>query len=381
MKIPRPPPQNQKSHIKNLKFEVSDTGIGIPPEHLQDIFSPFYQVNRKGDKEAGTGLGLAISQQLAGVMGSTIHVKSLVGQGTTFWFELSLPVVERSLVQGTIPPEHQIIGFKGRARKILIVDDHAENRAFIRNVLTPLGFDIQEAADGSDALHKTQECSPDLILMDLLMPGMDGFEAARLIREAESRKQEAEGGRQKAEGRRQEAGGREQKAEGGRQEAEGRFQDGNSAIDNQQSTIINPQSPIPIIGVSASVTETMRERSRIAGFQAFLPKPIRLEELLDCVRKYLDLEWVSEDNVPAECMEQTSSSFVLPPEAVLQEVLELAQGGYIDDIQEVSAQLKISYPEFEPFVSQIEEFVEEYDTERIVKYLRQELQELRGKRE
>ena len=163
-----------------LRFQVEDTGRGIESADLNRIFSPFQQVSPAENKAEGTGLGLSISQHLIGNMGSTLHVESQFGQGSKFWFDLPLPVVEgwRDPVQ-----EPAIVGYKGKKRRVLVVDDRAENRTMLYDMLTRLGFEITLAADGQEAVRRSEEVQPDIIFMDLVMPLMDGFAATRQIRQ------------------------------------------------------------------------------------------------------------------------------------------------------------------------------------------------------
>ena len=146
--------------------------------------------------------------------------------------------------------EHRIIGYKGRPRSILLVDDHQENRTLMRNLLEPLGFDIVEAANGLDALESIQQALPDLIFMDLLMPGIDGFEATRRIRQEPSLSQAL------------------------------------------------------VIAISASVPPQFRQKSLQAGCNDFLTKPIHIDKLLACIQVYLKLEWLYEEPSPPHSDEQ-----------------------------------------------------------------------------
>ena len=301
-------------HARLLHFEVEDSGIGIAPEHLQHIFSPFYQATHKAAKGSGTGLGLTIAQQLAAVMGSTIEVKSLVGQGTTFSFDLSVPVIEGSPVREATFPERRVLGYKGDSQKILIVDDREENRAVIRDMLFPLGFEIEEAADARDALHSAQKFLPNLILMDILMPEIDGFETARQIRQ----------------------------------------------FDELES--------VTIVGMSASMAENIREQSRLAGFQKFLPKPIRLEELLECAATLLELKWIYSEADEKSTEEQSGDASLLdiPESALLNRLLDAAQAGCVTDIRQLIAEMKAADPKVAPFTDKVEEFVNHIQLEQIV---------------
>jgi PleD family two-component response regulator len=114
------------------------------------------------------------------MMGSEIKVGSTLGEGSVFWFDLDLPEVS-----GWQEPNQSesrcLVGFKGHKRKVLIVDDNQVNCAILRQMLEPLGFEILEAVDGQDCLNKAVEFQPDLILMDLLMPVLDGFEVIPLL--------------------------------------------------------------------------------------------------------------------------------------------------------------------------------------------------------
>ncbi|CAN2038999.1 histidine kinase [Candidatus Magnetomoraceae bacterium gMMP-15] len=164
-----------------IYFEIKDTGVGISEDKLKDIFSPFKQVGDPLRKIEGTGLGLSISTKLVNLMGGKLHVKSTEGEGSTFWFELKLPEIYE-WTKPDKPNKQKIISFKGKKGKILVVDDKKYNRSVLVDLLLPLGFEIIEAVDGSDGINKALKFKPDLIFMDLMMPVMDGFEAALHIK-------------------------------------------------------------------------------------------------------------------------------------------------------------------------------------------------------
>ena len=170
-----------------IRFEVEDTGIGIADNTFDEIFSPFKQVGKRSRTIEGTGLGLAISRQLVQLMGGELFVKSRIDQGSTFWFEIDLQEGDNVPIPSS-QAEHTIIGFTGKAQKILVVDDRWENRIVLTNLLLPLGFQVFEAENGDEGLQKALEYQPDLVLMDIVMPVMDGFEAIHRIRETPSLK-------------------------------------------------------------------------------------------------------------------------------------------------------------------------------------------------
>ncbi|TAF36114.1 MAG: response regulator [Oscillatoriales cyanobacterium] len=223
-----------------IRFQVEDTGIGIAADELPKIFAPFEQVGNTRRHTEGTGLGLAISRQLVEIMGSELKVESTLGRGSIFWFELDLLAVDSPETKKKYS-EKLIKGFKGTNKKLLVADDQWENRSVLIHLLEPLGFEIIEAADGQDCLNKSLEFQPDCILIDLVMPVMDGFEAMRQIRKL-------------------------------------------PALKN-----------VVAIGTSASIMEVEKQGSLAAGCNAFLPKPIRAEELLNCLQVHLELEWIYEN--------------------------------------------------------------------------------------
>ena len=163
-----------------LRFSVEDTGIGIAPEDQERIFAPFEQADQGRRRESGVGLGLAISQEFARLMGGLIEVDSRPGGGSRFHFTVAFPVIEAQPVErAALSP---IQGYEGPRRRILVADDQEENRELLRQMLEPLGFDVALAGDGQQALDLARHTRPDLVLMDLRMPVMNGFDAAAAIR-------------------------------------------------------------------------------------------------------------------------------------------------------------------------------------------------------
>lgn len=163
------------------KFEIIDTGFGIPEDKLDDIFKPFKQLGSNMQKADGTGLGLTISRRLVDKMGGELCVESELGKGSKFWFDIKLPKAEDE-DENNVFSYKNICGYEGSKRTIIIVDDEKDSRLLLKELLQPIGFRLLEATDGIDVLKIIEKEKPDLILMDIIMPQLDGIEAAREIR-------------------------------------------------------------------------------------------------------------------------------------------------------------------------------------------------------
>jgi CheY-like chemotaxis protein len=175
-------------------------------------------------------------------MGGRLQVSSKLGVGSRFWFDLELEKMSERLETAVAPDSSSlIVGYLGSRRKILVVDDRPENCAVLLNLLTPLGFEVQTAVNGKEALGQALTFAPDLILMDLVMPVMDGFEATRQLRQLPDLKD------------------------------------------------------VRIIALSASAFDETQQESLLAGCSGFLTKPIQADLLLEMIRVHLHLEWVLEE--------------------------------------------------------------------------------------
>jgi len=223
-----------------LHFTVEDTGIGIRAEKLAVLFSPFQQAMNKSysSQETGIGLGLPITKKLVEMMGGDLQVITTPGHGSTFTMTLDLSEIPGLVRSSLSVALDTIIGFEGPRRILLVVDDKWENRLLLVHLLKPLGFDIIEASNGKAGLELIQEIQPDLVLTDLVMPVMDGFELVRQLRQ------------------------------------------------------LPAMSQIPIIALSASVLEENYHDTVSAGCNVCLMKPVRIEQLLGALQKYLDLIWI-----------------------------------------------------------------------------------------
>jgi CheY-like chemotaxis protein len=302
---------------------VQDTGIGIQCRDLDIIFEPFKQVSPRYSKADGTGLGLAISKRLVEIMGGRLKVSSTLGKGSLFLLDLTLPEVSlpatQSQHESSMISLSKVIGFRGRRRKVLVVDDKEENRLVLREMLTPLGFEVLEATNGKEAYEKTPQVQPDLILMDLIMPIMNGLEATQQIRQS--------------------------------LEGEGK--------------------EVPIIAVSASAFEQDHQKSLQAGCNGFLAKPIQLETLLKEMQSLLNMEWIYE-SVPqkkammgaketyAKRAESEDTSFTLPPPDVLNRLLNLTRRGNIIGLRKEIAQLEELHAQYAPFTAKVTQLAKQY---------------------
>ena len=300
--------------VRRLRFHVEDTGVGIAPDALSEIFQPFQQLREGGDRPEGTGLGLSISRVLVELMGGTLEVESEPGRGSTFWFDLELEPVEG--FQAHEKREHRrIVGIEGndgRAPKILVVDDKPTNRSFLRDLMKSIGFVLAEAADGREAVETARRFNPDLIFMDLVMPVMDGFEAVRRIRRVEE------------------------------------------------------LSGVVIIALSASVFEQSRERSRDAGCNDFLPKPLLASALLEKVSEYLDVTWLYEGDEPVDG--EGAHAKAMPREHA-EELYELAR---IGDIEAIGRRLEAIVEldsELAPTIEDLRKLARKFDMKEIRSYL------------
>lgn len=177
------PLENQKAESSiSLEFTVKDTGRGIHPEALEDIFTPFVQTRTGQQSQEGTGLGLAISRKFSRLLGGDITVTSTLNKGSTFY--CTIQTNQTTTFPTSRHQYNNIVHLASNEApwRILVVDDQLENRQLMVNLLSSVGFDTQEAIHGQEAVEKNQQWQPHLIWMDLQMPVMDGKTALQQIK-------------------------------------------------------------------------------------------------------------------------------------------------------------------------------------------------------
>ncbi len=297
-----------------IRFEIIDSGVGMTSKQLNKIFLPFEQIGNKEKQTEGTGLGLAISRKITVLMGSEIKVESNLGSGSKFWFDADLEVSKENVQQKSNLLNGQIIGLKGDKPKILIIDDQWENRSIAINCLKAIGFCCFEASNGKEGLIKAEEIKPDLIVTDISMPEMDGLEMMQILR------------------------------------------------NNQEFT------NVPIVVSSASVYEKDVKQSLAAGANEFLPKPIQVDELLQILHSYLQLEWIyaKTEQKPEKSLNE---EIIIPNPVEMEKLFDLAMRGNVNGIENLLNDLDLD-DSFKPFVAKVRQLADNFKFKQIRQYIK-----------
>ncbi|NET08952.1 MAG: response regulator [Symploca sp. SIO2B6] len=316
----------------SLFFQIIDTGIGIATRDLPKLFHAFERVGDSNRKTEGTGLGLAISQQIVQLMGSRIQVRSQSGEGSEFFFTVEVPLSGQPVVQNpffgqsdciightitgeALPSNHQCI--------LLVVDDRWESRTILRDLLKPLGFTILEAENGEQGLAILQSSSPDIIITDLIMPVMDGFEFLHHIRHSEKLRHHK------------------------------------------------------VIVSSASVSQDDQNFALHQGGDSFLPKPVNIEHLLQLLSEHLNIRWLYQGENERSGTLSTRNfgdvGIILPPRSTLESLLRLVQCGQLQLLQREVERLAATDRAYQSFTDSILLLARQSQVEAIEVLLRQYL--------
>lgn len=297
-------------------IEIEDSGPGIAQNEIDEIFEPFTRGSAASTSNVGgTGLGLTISKLLTQLMGGQLSVKSALGQGTVFQIRLFLPQVH-------VEQEHEAvstvtrIGYAGPRRKVLVVDNEAVDRGLLAHILEPLGFQMAEAANGKECLALYTEFKPDVILMDLAMPVMDGWEASYIIRRVH-------------------------------------------------------QSNVPIGIVSANAFDKGLENTAGIGAEDFILKPVNVAELLDWLESTLQLEWLTQPLVESLLLPATTpeADLVLPPAHYIDELLALIKVGYVRGISKKLDEIAALEEGYPIFVDVMRKLAKQFQLEAMKKFV------------
>ncbi|MDG4595345.1 MAG: ATP-binding protein [Candidatus Contendobacter sp.] len=296
---------------ERIRFVVADTGRGIRTEDLDQLFQPFRRMDDHDQATEGAGLGLVISRRLVELLGGALSVESVFGQGSRFWFALSLPAVDAPERAPNMPVA-LVVGYRGPRRRALIADDKRENRAVLVDMLAPLGFEIAEAGNGQEALDVAARFQPHVVLMDMRMPVLDGLEATRRLRQSETLRD------------------------------------------------------VIVIAVSASAYGHHREQYLAAGADDFLSKPFRQEELLELLRARLGLELVYASDPGSPASDKTpDGAIVVPPGAELAILRELAQRGDLRNLLAQIERLERADERYTPFAARLRGLAERFQLKKI----------------
>ena len=293
-------------------FTVSDTGRGIAEKDLGRIYEPF----QRGEAESirpmpGLGLGLTITQLLTNTLGGEIAVLSEKDKGSTFRVRLMLSAVQRPIR----PPaqEQKISGYAGPRRTIVVVDDNEDHRELMREILVPLDFVVLTAANATDCLTLIEGIQPDLFLVDISMPGMNGWQLATRLRE------------------------------------------------NGQTA--------PILMLSANIGDGAAAQDSDGSHNDAIAKPVDIRQLRDRLALHLGLGWTYAEVNAAPALPKAVAPMASPGQAPVQELMRLAEIGYVRGIEAKLADLGRT-EENQPFATTARAYVQAFDLDGLIGFLK-----------
>jgi PAS domain S-box-containing protein len=307
--------QREAASGLRLEAEIEDTGIGISEDDLGRMFQYFEQTQSGRMSGTGTGLGLAISREFVRLMGGDATVRSQFGQGSVFAFNVLLQAAESSVPKGLNFRRVQRLKLNQPRFRVLIADDKEDNRVLLSQLLEPIGFELREAVNGVEAIRGYEEWRPHLILMDVIMPLVDGNEAVRDIRE--------------------------------------RFND----------------HSVKIITISASTFEQDRKKALDVGADDFIGKPFRQPELLEKIRVLLGTEYVYEDEAvdsAQDGIDSRGTSLSALPQDLLARISAAARVGEFDRVTELISEAALVSP---PAAANLRRLAEEFDSDNLLRLI------------
>ena len=292
-------------------FIVSDTGTGIAPDEIGHIFEPFVRGQAERNKMSpGLGLGLTITKLLSETLGGDISVTSRPGEGSSFQVRMMLASVDRPAPRAA--QDRRIEGYAGMRRTIMVVDDNADHRELMRELLQPLDFIILTANDGPECLTLVEAISPDLYFVDISMPGMNGWELVDRLREL-----------------------------------------GKTA---------------PIIMLSANIGDGSGASQSAAGHNDTITKPFDVRQVLDKLEAHLKLDWIDAEARSAAQEAPGKSGIVAPDAAAVEALRSLGEIGHVRGIEAKLRELA-QEPAHGPFVELLRARVQAFDFEGYARIL------------
>jgi signal transduction histidine kinase/purine-cytosine permease-like protein/ActR/RegA family two-component response regulator len=293
-------------------FAITDSGPGIPAADLERIFEPF--VRGSSVQAGGSGVGLTIARMLTDLMGGEMQVASTPGEGTQFRIRLFLPQVHSTQAARELPRRNHI-GYVGVRQRILVVDNEKVDRDLLQNVLEPLGFVVKQAANGDECLQIIGQFAPHLVFMDLGMPGIDGWETLRRIRQQ-------------------------------------RLSDAHLAV------------------LSANAFDKGLDNDVGIGTEDFIVKPVRVHELLDWIGRKLQLAWISAEQPAAPPLPDEPPPLVAPDAIHLTALAEVIGLGYLRGILNKLAEIERLDPQHGEFVRVLRQLARQFQFDAMLEILR-----------
>jgi CheY-like chemotaxis protein/anti-sigma regulatory factor (Ser/Thr protein kinase) len=294
-------------------FDIRDTGPGIPAEDLERIFEPF--VRGSTAQAGGSGVGLTIARMLTDLMGGEMQVSSTPGEGTLFRIRLFLPSVHSAQAARELPRLNRI-GYVGVRRRILVVDNEKADRDLLQNVLEPLGFVVEQAASGYECLAAVPRFAPHLIFMDLGMPGIDGWETIRRLR--------------------------------------------------QQG-----QNAAQVAILSANAFDKGLDNDVGVAPDDFIVKPLKVDDLLDWLGRKLELEWITAEAVGAPpAAPAEPPPLIAPGESEMAALDELINLGYLRGILNKLGEIERLDPGHGEFVRVLRDLARQFQFDAMKELLR-----------
>ncbi|MDI9243834.1 ATP-binding protein [Marinobacter sp. CHS3-4] len=298
------------------EFTIEDTGEGIAEENLERIFRPFERIRSPGQSQMGTGLGLTITHLLTEIMGGDLSVVSEAGKGSTFKVSLMLSSLHTPRPESMTSPARRIYGYEGPRRKIMVVDDETSHRQIIRAMLAPLGFEVIDIGNSLAVTSAVEQELPDLVLLDITMPGYNGWEILAQLRAK------------------------------------------------------HPQ--LPVVMVSADASEGRNQPDTPQLHNGYVIKPVRLNLLLDHIARLIALEWRFEKSPEpmANPVAPASGGLVLPAQQHCAALVGLATIGHRKGLLEAVHGMEHQGQADPGFVEEIIRLTNDFQFDKIIDALK-----------